>query len=290
MKNTFTMTSEQLTQKYNPILSVASAAIFALLATFLAGIVSSDISATLIRWGLNLPLREPINLAIIIGFYLLWLKLAKKPFGNGEFNGPIKFGNLKSFIIGAVVCALILGLSWGSLLVTNHIESSAKPKEIGNALLVISLIYSLFFVLLHGLAEQFLLGVIAQNYAIGKLGYFGGIIIGATLFLLLQTLQGYQTIGLMLSSFAIGLVLAILAQKYGVLAAASLHGFWTWFEVSVLPQFFAIKLKSNIFAAGGTDTYGSMAFTIISFIVALVLYWGLGVSKTLLYKSNNDKI
>lgn len=273
------------------IVKVAGAAIFAIAATFIAGLASADISAGLVQLGVNFPLREPFNFAIVYGFFYLWQKLE----ANQEVNfcqTPIIFiGGIKAFIIGIIICLFVLIPPWAILTIGKQASLVvARNTLIDLPIIITTLVLPLIILVLHGLAEQFLMGFIAQETASRKFGFRAGIIIAAFVFCILQYLQGYRTIGFIFSSLSFGLILGILTYRFGLWAAASLHGIWAWTELALIPQFYTIKFKDNLIAGGTSDSYSSLVFALVCLAVAICLYFGLGLSKSFNYKASDDKI
>lgn len=272
------------------IVRTAGAAVFALAATFIAGAASSDLAIGLVQMGLNLPLREPLNFAIVFGFFLLWQRLSPKTEVNFCQSKAIIYGDLKSLLLGALAIAFVLGASWLILILLNQVANFGKLDTKFELALALGLVFSLSFILIHGLAEQFLLAFVAQETATQKYGTLFGILIVAFVFCTLQYLQGYRSIGYILSSIGFGLLIGVLSKRFGMIAAASLHGFWTWIETVLIPTFYKTSFKENLFAGGTADTYQSLAFAIVCTLVAICLYFWLGLSKSFNYKAIDDKI
>lgn len=238
--------------------------------------------------GLSLPIREPLNLALIGIFYFVWQK-ASKPTVSANLGRVIGFGNIFSMLGGFAAQAMLLIVSWSIAYIGRQIELGPMPLHEGQDIMF-NLLFGLVVVLLHAIAEQLLIQKIANEVALVEINPLFGVIISALLFMALQGLQGYANFGFLLSSFCFGLVLGSLAQRFGLFAAAGAHAIWTWAETIAIPQFYNVKMKDNIWSGGGDDTYGSLIFAFVCLSAFAVLRLKLGVQQSLNYKQSNDKI
>ena len=258
-------------------LAIFFIAIYCLLATFFAGLASENIALSATFNGLKLPIREPLNLLIVFLFFYLFPRF----FGKFEFS-EINWGRPYASLIGILVPLLLIIIVWGIFYFTGSLiidSISLSPNIIS-----FPIILSLVFVLIHGAAEQLLINKIGQEVFAQKFGVWGGILAAGIMFAALQALQGYDSPIYIINSLIFGALLGILAQVFGLMAAAIAHGVWTWAEIIVLPQILQYHLVPNFISGGGQDSYSSPIFA----IVALALCFALGVLINLNYRQNHD--
>lgn len=254
-------------------------AVYVVLATFLAGLASTNIAYGFAFDGLKIPLREPLNLGIVLVFYWLFLK-----YQPNAIITQMSIGGFWSACFGIGATIVLLLAVWLIFWQTGVLANIAARTIDGQTALSIAV--GFIFVFIHGLSEQWLIQKIGQQLLANTYGIWAGLIGAGAMFAILQALQGYNAPIYMLNSFAFGVFMAILAHKFGLLAAAAAHGFWTWGEVIYLPTAFTFQFRPAVFVGYGPDSYGSIVFTIVTTLLCLIL----GIATNINYKPNNDEI
>lgn len=252
------------------------AGLIALVGTIAAGQLSAHLAAPSSPLGwLGTMLREPLNLAIVVGIGLL--------FGHA-FGGPqrIALGRPLHALGWGIAAGLVpVGLAWALILGTGQADSAAH----GRAIAPVGLAVALGFLLLHGLAEQWLVRRLAQDSAEGwlatrtgpVLAAWGGIVVAALVWTGVQAWQGYGSAMLLVNSFLFAVLLGQIVRGTGggVLAAGIGHGLWSWAETQAIPWQSSWMMAPNWLAGGGSDTYGAGAFALALVVLIVLAAWRL---------------
>lgn len=250
--------------------------IYSIIATYCAGELSEQIARFLVINGLGFPIREQLNILMVVFFYYIYIKFYEPP------KNTIKFGNLSGFFISIITILLILLISWSFMIFSWQIKDF--KLNISSNIDPIAIAASIIFMIMHGFAEQFLIQKLAQQNFDAMFGRNAGILAAGFAFASLQTWQGYSDIIYIINSFMIGVLMAMFAIKFGIMAAATMHGLWTFFETQLLPLFFSYNIINKPFLNIGTDSYGSLFFGVICLIFSLLFY------KYSLERANINKI
>ncbi|KAF0117505.1 MAG: hypothetical protein FD163_1510 [Hyphomonadaceae bacterium] len=265
--------------KLKQIIALVSSAIYVVAATYFAGLASTNIAYGLAFKGIAIPVREPLNIGIVLAFYWLFLK-----YQRNLVNNPMPIGGLKAVFFGVGTTIILLSATWFGLwqirALTNFTPSPIDQQA------AIGVIFGFVFVFIHGLSEQWLLQKIGQQLFAQFYGKWVGILSAGAMFAILQALQGYATPIYIVNSVVFGVLMAIMAAKFGILAAAAAHGFWTWAEVIYLPAAFDFHLSAGLFSGQRQDSYSSLIFTLVAAALCLIL----GFAKNFNYKTKHDEI
>jgi membrane protease YdiL (CAAX protease family) len=113
---------------------------------------------------------------------------------------------------------------------------------------------------LHGLAEEAVLRGLVQRTVAGAQGPLAGVLAAAIAFTGVQALQGYTAPLEIATTLALGLGIGWICARHGLLAAAGVHGAWSWTESFVLgvPSG-AVSAVSGIAIDGAPDSVGTLA-------------------------------
>jgi|GEM_PF-5086545 membrane protease YdiL (CAAX protease family) len=261
------------------ILALLLLAAYVVLAAYFAGIISTSIAYSLTFLGVIIPIREPINLGLVFVFYWLILKYkpdlvqSKMPIGGGW---GVMFGIATTLVLLAIVWLFLFLLGILRIIDLRVMDTQAT----------IGIFTGLLFVFLHGLSEQWLIQKLGQQIFTSHFGKWVGVICAGIMFAALQALQGYSEPIYVVNSLVFGVFMAILALRFGVIAAASAHCIWTWTEVVLLPALFDFEFRQGTATVHGLDSYGSPIFTIVVVILCLIL----GFVSNMFYNPNDDKI
>lgn len=273
------MTKAATLAKLNQIRVLAYAAIYVVLATYFAGLASTNIAYGLAFNGIAIPVREPLNFALVLAFYWLFMK-----YQPNLINIPMPLGGLSAILFGVGSTVILLSATWFGFWQIGAL-SNITPR-IFDQQTTIGVLFGFVFVFIHGLSEQWLFQKIGQQFFTQFYGKWVGILSAGIMFAILQALQGYVEPIYIINSVAFGALMAILAAKFGLLAAAAAHGFWTWAEVIFLPAAYDFKLKASLFSGQGQDSYSSLIFTLVVVVLCLIL----GFAKNFNYKTQHDEI
>lgn len=250
----------------SPGQQVLLAALIALAGTVAAGVASAELAALLVSAGLQVPLREPLNLIIVLG--VGWL--AYRRMGPPQ---AIRLGQVgPGVVMGAGVAVGVLLGAWGLLILTG---AAAAPRWVGDTTspLVVA-VFALPWMVLHGLSEQYLVHRLAQDRAERWRGAWSGVIISALVWTGVQALQGYVAPVLLVNSFLLGCLFGLVARgPGGVLAAGLAHGLWSWLETVVWRSLWQWELEPGIGAVRDQDSYGTWALTLVLLAALLMVVW-----------------
>lgn len=248
-------------------------AIISILCVYIAGETSKIIAFFANNKGINLPIREFINLAIILLF-------AKMFFASENNLIAIKDFNFSAILIGVLCALLIVCGSWAIALFAKTISISFKNNFIYGPLL-----FSFIILFIHGFCEEYIAQKIVRIKLVENYGLLNGILLCALIFPIIQFLQGYRNPLFIIDSYLLGLIFTILANRFGYISAAALHGIWTWLELVVAPELLVLKVNQNNAWFSQSDTYGSASLLII----CVVLIFALLFFDIFGYKSAHDK-
>lgn len=231
-----------------------TALIGAAVCALFAGSASLSLADALVQAGGPNAMREPINAAIAVLLYLLWRKW--RPVGNysppvwGNIGVGLILGLLAGIILPGVALLTLSGLDMATLSMPR-----ASPIMLG---------VPLVFILVHALAEEILVRGIAQREGHYHFGPWGGVLVGAGCFTLVQTLQGYGEVVQIINSALFGAVLGFLALgPGGIWAAIGAHAGWSWLEGAVMGAQGQIIKNGAWLAGSGPDSYGSPIFSLV---------------------------
>ncbi len=248
-------------------------AIICIICVFVAGEISKTIAFLLIDKGINFPIREFLNLAIILLFARIF-------FAPNDALISIKDFNFAAILIG-VFCALFIVFgSWAIAFFTNTISLSLKNNPIN-----IGIIFSLIVLLIHGFCEEYIAQKFVRIKFVENYGLIKGILLCALIFPIVQFFQGYRNIFFIIDSYLLGLIFTLLATRFTYIAAATLHGIWTWLELVVAPELLVLKVNQQNIWFSQSDTYGSVSLLII----CAILIFALSLFVVFGYKSVHDK-
>lgn len=242
---------------------VLLAVLIALAGTVAAGFASAELAGLLVTAGLQVPLREPLNLLMVLA--VGWLAFSRL--------GPataIRLGQAgPGAMVGAVVALGVLLAAWGLLIATG---AASSPRWIGDSTAPVALAaFALPWMVLHGLSEQYLVHRLAQDRAERWRGAWAGILVAALVWTGVQALQGYVAPVLLVNSFLLGCLFGLVARgPGGVLAAGLAHGLWSWLETVVWRSLWQWQLEPGLGAVGDQDSYGTWALTLVLLAVLLV--------------------
>lgn len=248
-------------------------AIISIFCVYIAGEASKIIAFFANDKGINFPIREFINLALILVF-------AKIFFGKNDDLISLKDFNFIAILIG-VFCALFIVFgSWVIAFITKTISIVPKTNFAN-----ITLLFSAIILFIHGFCEEFIAQKFVRTKLVENYGRLNGILLCALIFPTIQFLQGYRSPIFIIDSYLIGLVFTILANRFGYIAAAALHGIWTWLELVLFPEILTLKVNQTNIWFSQNDTYGSVSLLII----CLVLIFALSLFDIFGYKNAHDK-
>lgn len=248
-------------------------AIISIFCVYIAGEASKIIAFFANDKGINFPIREFINLALILVFAKIFF--AK----NNDLISPKDF-NFIAIIIGVFCASFIVFGSWAIALFTKTISIVPKSNFAN-----ITLLFSAIILFIHGFCEEFIAQKFVRTKLVENYGRLNGILLCALIFPTIQFLQGYRSPIVIIDSYLIGLIFTILANMFGYIAAAALHGIWTWLELVLFPEILTLKVYQNNIWFSQNDTYGSLSLLII----CLVLIFALSFFDIFGYKSAHDK-
>ncbi len=128
---------------------------------------------------------------------------------------------------------------------------------------------------LHGLAEEAVLRGLVQRCVEGAAGRLAGVIAGALAFVGVQALQGYAAPMEIATTFALGVGVGLICTRYGLLAAAGVHGAWSWTETFILGvPAGAASAVTGIVVQGAPDSVGTAgglgAAVLFAFLAAVL--------------------
>lgn len=245
---------------------VLLAVLVALAGTVAAGVASAELAGLLVSAGVQLPLREPLNLLMVLA--VGWLAFRRL--------GPptaIRLGQVGPGVMAGALLALgvLLG-AWGLLIATG---AASSPRWIGDSTAPVALaVFALPWMVLHGLSEQYLVHRLAQDRAGRWRGAWPGIVIAALVWTGVQALQGYVAPVLLVNSFLLGCLFGLVARgPGGVLAAGLAHGLWSWLETVVWRSLWQWNLEPGAGAVRDQDSYGTWALTLVLLAVLLLAVW-----------------
>lgn len=248
-------------------------AIISIFCIYIAGEASRIIAFFANDKGINFPIREFINLVIILLF-------AKIFFARENELVTIKDFNLSAIIIGAFCASFIVFGSWAIALFTRTISIASKSNFAN-----ITLFFSFIILFIHGFCEEFIAQKFVRTKFVKTYGRLNGILLCALIFPIIQFLQGYRSPIFIIDSYLIGLVFTILANRFGYISAAAMHGIWTWLELVLFPEILTLKVNQNNIWFSQSDTYGSVSLLII----CMVLIFALSLFDIFGYKNAHDK-
>lgn len=245
---------------------VVLAALVALVGTVAAGLASAELAAWLVRAGVQVPLREPLNLVMVLG--IGWL--AYRWLGMPQL---IRLGRFApGLMVGSGLALGILLAAWGLLIQTG---AAASPRWVGDTTSPLALaLFALPWMVLHGMSEQYLVHRLAQDRAERWRGPWPGIIVAALVWTGVQAMQGYVAPVLLVNSFLLGCLFGYVARgPGGVLAAGLAHGLWSWLETVVWRSLWTWQLEPGLGAVRDQDSYGTWALTLVLLALLLALVW-----------------
>lgn len=245
---------------------VLLAVLIALGGTVAAGFASADLASLLVTAGLQVPLREPLNLLMVLGLGWLAFRTLGPP-------TAIRLGQAGPGVMaGAAVALGVLLAAWGLLMATG---AASSPRWVGDSTAPVALaVFALPWMVLHGLSEQYLVHRLAQDRAERWRGPWPGIFVAALVWTGVQLVQGYAAPVLLVNSFLLGCLFALLARgPGGVLAAGLAHGLWSWLETVVWRSLWQWQLDPGAGAVRDQDSYGTWALTLVLLAVLLVAVW-----------------
>lgn len=247
-------------------LQVLLAVPLALAGTLAAGDLSAELAGRLVSAGVQVPLREPLNLLMVL--VVGWLA-----FGSLGPPTVIRLGQAgPGVLVGAVMALGVLLGAWGLLIATG---AASSPRWIGDSTTPVALaVFALPWMVLHGLSEQYLVHRLAQDRAERWRGAWAGILVAALVWTVAQALQGYVAPVLLVNSFLLGCLFGLVARgPGGVLAAGLAHGLWSWLETVVWRSLWQWNLEPGAGAVRDQDSYGTWALTLVLLAVLLVAVW-----------------
>lgn len=248
-------------------------AILCIFCVFIAGETSKTIAFIAIDKGINFPIREFINLVIILLF-------ARMFFAKQNNLIAIKDFSFSAILIGAFCALFIVSGSWIIALFTKTISISLK-----NNFTYVPILLSFIILFIHGFCEEFIAQKFVRIKLIDNFGLLNGILLCALIFPIIQFLQGYRNPIFIIDSYLLGLIFTILANRFGYISAAALHGVWTWLELVLAPELLELKVNLNNIWFSQSDTYGSVSLLII----CVVLIFALSLFDIFGYKNAHDK-
>jgi hypothetical protein len=242
---------------------VAAAVVIALLGTYAAGLASQTVATLAIQAGLFVPLRDAVCLGLVLAVLFLWHRSGRL------VRAPTWGAPVPALLAACTVGLLPLALAWGGMALAGAVQT--EPVATGALAAAIA---GLPFLLMHGLAEQTLVRRLAQGQVQARFGALAGIAVGAAVWTGVQWLQGYGGPLEVLNSFLLAVLLGLVARgPGGVIAAGLAQGLWTWAEVVLLKSGLGLTVLADEapWAGSGSDTYGSVIFTLALLLTGAVL-------------------
>ena len=254
---------------------ISAAILFTALLIFLSGKLSEFFANYLVNFGINIPLKEFINLAFVLIIFNFIQK--KWPFDDKNEKFDFQFSVLTGFFAAIYLVCLSWILLWqfGFLKITLNFKPDWQSQ----------ILIGWAFMIVHAFNEQFLLQKIIRPIANNYFNKWAAILMGAFCFILVQNLQGYAAPIYSLNNLIIGMIFIIIGNKTGLWGAVLLHATWSWLELVLAPNIFDFKLISQQPFFVGNDSYG----TIILSLIGICLIFALSLIKTFSYKANYDK-
>lgn len=222
-----------------------------------------------------LPLKEPIQLSVT---FLLFIGLSR--FLALHNDNKMALGTIESVCLSVILTIFLVGASFVILASIGLIERQSV-QNFGTFEIMIGSV----FMIMHGASEELISQGIVHAYARGFWGKWAGIIAAALCFAITQTLQGYDAPILIINNLILGAFFAIIAMRFGLIAAIFAHGTWTWFEVLVLGQVLGLKLKPVPPLFIDTDSYGTIVLTFVGMLLCFSLLF-FGQNR---YKAKHDE-
>jgi hypothetical protein len=226
-------------------------ALIAIITVVLCGKASDLIAMSLANMGTEFPIRDLINLGLILVIINLGFAKKKPIITISEINTDAIFS-------GVSVGFLLVGIAWIIAILKNGVLIGYAPQD-GNLLPIFG---GFFILLLHGFAEQFIIQKFVRQYLIKDFGIIGGTLITALCFPIIQALQGYYQPIYLINGIVIGLLFTLLANLYGAVAPSVAHSIWSWLELITIPQIYFFFVRPNNPFFSGNDTYGSYSIMI----------------------------
>lgn len=209
-----------------------------------------------------LYLREALYLAAGVGLAVAGLTLI------GPTAASIRDGSWRGALGGWAAGAGLVIATFVGLFATGGAETGeGLSLDAAGALLALAVAPGLF---LHGLAEEAVLRGLVQRYMSGAFGSLLGITAGAIAFVGVQALQGYAAPLEIATTFLLGMGIGLVCRRHGLLAAAGVHGAWSWTETFVLgvPSG-GVSAVSGISMAASSDSVGTFAGLAAAAVFAL---------------------
>lgn len=196
--------------------------------------------------------------------------------GGLALLGPragLRDGSLRQALAGWGAGMALVAVTFAALFVSGAARlAPGAGFDAGGLLVALAVAPGLF---LHGLAEEAVLRGLIQRAAAGLSGPAGGVLAGAAGFVGVQALQGYVAPLELAATFALGIGIGIVCVRHGLLAAAGVHGAWSWTESFVLGvPAGAASAVSGVTVTGAPDsvgTWGGLGAAILFALVAAVL-------------------
>lgn len=240
---------------------LAFGCVYAVVVAFAIGQASGFIASESARVGGPERLREPVNVALALGAFWIWLRIAPKArTAKPGFGSPVH-ALADGLTLGIALPAIALGVLVMSGLAYFEPESAPLDPWIVAA--------GFGFLCLHSFAEETLMRGVAQRageaaFNGGVAGGWAGVLSGGVAFAALQILQGFPGPVFVLNGFLFGCVAGLLARgKGGILSATALHAAWAWLETIVLPRAGSFSVEPGFWGGGGPDSYGSGVFAVV---------------------------
>lgn len=169
---------------------------------------------------------------------------------------PMRDGSWRGALGGWGAGMALVAVTFAGLFATGAATTGAGLAFDGaGALLALAVAPGLF---LHGLAEEAVLRGLVQRTVAGASGPLAGALAGALAFVGVQALQGYAAPLELATTFMLGLGIGLVCARHGLMAAAGVHGAWSWAESFVLgvPSG-AVSAFAGITVTGAPDSVGT---------------------------------
>lgn len=242
--------------------------------TFIFGDFSSKFALFIASLGIELPLKDIINFIIIFAFYKILIANFKSPKEKTDIN------ILLCAFFGVVFMAILLILTWAFLILSGIFTLQINFKPNWQTQISLGVILILF----HATSEQLLLQKIVRPYLAKFFKLEIIMIIGAISFAFVQFLQSYTAPIYIINSLIIGGLFILIGNKYGIWGAVFAHGFWSWFELILMPNLFDFKLQKKAIFLIGNDSYGTYILSLFGIVlIFILLLW-----QRFSYKANYD--
>jgi hypothetical protein len=238
------------------------ACVFALVGTVAAGSASLFLVTQFRPFLPDLPLRDAINLVIVI---LLGLVFAQ----GARAAVALPAGRLlPAFGLGAAAGLVPVGLAWLVLAAAGLVAPVAATQTDAVALAALALP----LLCLHGLAEQWLIQRVAQETCERWRGPWAGLAAAGLVLAGVQAWQGYAHPVEVANSFVLGVLFGLVARSAAGLAGAALaHGLWSWTASAGVMELIGHQVLPGLIGGTQLDPYGSPLFSLV--LLAVVAVW-----------------